>query len=112
MSEITAFIGVLIIATKDWNTPENAFLTPSHAFFQFPVNTPVIKSNTPPSVVMIPPNTPEIRSPNAETYFPATENTNSNTGCIFVIIPVILPTFSITIFATTGNTALKHVPNF
>ena len=70
ISAITPLIGTFAIPTSASNTPLKIFFTPSHARFQSPVNTPTIKSITPPRAFSIPATTSLTESNNSRNTLP------------------------------------------
>ena len=69
---MTPLIGTFAIPTSASSTPLKIFFTPSHARFQSPVNTPTIKSITPPRAFKIPATTSATEANNSRNTLPTT----------------------------------------
>ena len=118
INPITALIGTLHNPANASKQPPNIPLTPSQAFFQLPVNTPLIKSNIPLNTFIIPliycfilPATLCITFATVLNVVPITLPTTFIT--VFTMVPIALNTGLnlFTIFLTILKTLVNTVLN-
>ena len=110
ISPITALIGVLTNATRLSNTPLNIVFMPSHAFDQFPVNTPEINVMMPSKTVITPLMIEVMLFTAAEIAPPIVENATFTTGTITDITFCMIPAMKLNAVPTTALSAVITAP--